>query len=454
MAKLILKWRYFSKAKQNKRYLKYIATREGVEKINDKWRGENVSSRQKQLIKNLINDFSELKLSNEYKNYLNDMTKGSANDFINFAFDNVVERSNDKKIYVNYIATRPKAEKQGTHGLFSSKGVVENLDEALDEIESHKGLVFTNIISLKREDAEAVGFNNAKKWQEFLVKHHVDIALSMSIDSKDLKWYAAFHNEENHPHIHLVAFATGDDQPYTSQKQLDKLKRTLAQDIFSSELHNIYVRKDEKRYDLKKSAQDEMNSLITQLENGGYKNTNIEALIFELHKELMNCSGKKVYGYLPERAKNLVNGIVDELSKLDEIKNLYDLWYDQKELTMQIYRDKMPNRLPLSANNEFKSVKNVVIRETLMLNLSDESNDEPAKKIENGSYQSINKNSKKQNNYYSNQSTAQLTFNLITHIAQIFGNSMDLDYENQDVIESKLHEKTIEKKKAQGQKMG
>lgn len=357
MAKLILKWRYFSKAKQNKRYLKYIATREGVEKINDKWRGENVSSRQKQLIKNLINDFSELKLSNEYKNYLNDMTKGSANDFINFAFDNVVERSNDKKIYVNYIATRPKAEKQGTHGLFSSKGVVENLDEALDEIESHKGLVFTNIISLKREDAEAVGFNNAKKWQEFLVKHHVDIALSMSIDSKDLKWYAAFHNEENHPHIHLVAFATGDDQPYTSQKQLDKLKRTLAQDIFSSELHNIYVRKDEKRYDLKKSAQDEMNSLITQLENGGYKNTNIEALIFELHKELMNCSGKKVYGYLPERAKNLVNGIVDELSKLDEIKNLYDLWYDQKELTMQIYRDKMPNRLPLSANNEFKSVK-------------------------------------------------------------------------------------------------
>ena len=176
-------------------------------------------------------------------------------------------------------------------------------------------------------------------------------------------------------------------------------------------------------------------------------------MIVELHKALLNCSGKKVYGYLPEKTKNLVNGIVDELSKVDEIKKLYDLWYEQKELTVQMYRDTVPERLPLSANIEFKTIKNVVIRETLKLNLSDESNDKPVKKVENSNINTGKNNLGKQN-YYSNQSTAQLTFNLISHIAQIFGSSMDLDYDNQDVIESKLHEKTIEKKKAQGQKMG
>lgn len=453
MAKIILKWRYFSNGVQNRKYLKYIATREGVEKLDDKWREENVSSRQKSLINNLKNDFPELVSSEEYKKFLKENTKGSATDFINFAFDNVVENSNDKKMYVNYIATRPKVEKHGVHGLFSVDGVVENLNEVLDEIESHKGMVFTNIISLKREDADIYGMNCAKRWQDLLVKHKVDIANSMSIPTEDLKWYAAFHDEGNHPHIHLVTYSTGE-KPYTTQKQLDNLKRKLAQDIFSSELRSIYIVKDEKKNELKKSAQYEMNSLVNNLKKGMYMNTNIEALIVELHKALLNCSGKKVYGYLPEKTKNLVNGIVDELSKVDEIKKLYDLWYEQKELTVQMYRNTMPERLPLSANIEFKTIKNVVIRETLKLNLSDESNDKPVKKVENSNVNTGNNNLGKQNNYYSNQSTAQLTFNLISHIAQIFGSSMDLDYDNQDVIESKLHEKTIEKKKAQGQKMG
>jgi hypothetical protein len=286
-----------------------------------------------------------------------------------------------------------------------------------------------------------------------LIKHEADIAESMSIHPKNLKWYAAFHDEGSHPHIHFVAYST-DKNPYTTQKQLDILKSVLAQDIFSTELYSVYVNKDQKRDELKKRAQVDLNSLIKNIENGVYKNTNIELLLLELQKTLMNCSGKKVYGYLPEKAKNLVNGIVDELSKVDEIKKLYELWYEQKEMTIQIYRDKMPERLPLSANNEFKSIKNIIIRETLKMDLNGSGNDDliDKKECDNGSTRK--NNFVKQTNYITNPTPAQLTLNLITQLARIFGNNMDLDYDNQDVIESKLHEKTIEKKKAQGQKMG
>lgn len=443
MARIIYKWRYFSKAIQNKRYLKYIATREGVEKYDEAWRKENTSERQKRLIKNLLKDFPELKSSEEYEKMISNQTKGSANDFINYAFDNIVEKCNDKKVYLEYIANRPRVEKIGSHGLFDRSGFGVDLKRVTDEIEQHEGLVFTNIISLTRDDAEETGFNCAKRWQELLSKHEKDIANAMSIEKCDLKWYAAFHNEGHHPHIHLVTYSIGKDEPYMTKAQLEKFKSKLGNDIFKDELYSVYQNKDQRRKEIKKSAEKEMQSLIDKLSEGLFTNANIENLVVELENSLKTYKGKKVYGYLPPRVKNLINGIVDELSKVDEIKKLYDLWYEQKELTIQIYRDKMPNRLPLSANNEFKSIKNIVIREALKLNLSDESNDKTVKN-----------NLGKHNNYYSNQSTAQLTFNLITHIAQIFGNSMDLDYENQDVVESKLHEKTIEKKMAQGLKMG
>lgn len=443
MARLILKWRYFTKTTHKKRYVKYVATRDGVVKINEDWRKEKSTQQQEKLIKDLLKDYPELESTQEYLNHLSSLTKGSANDFINKVFDEYIDTMTDEKKYIEYISKRPRVEKHGEHGLFSKQGEDVNLDKVLNEISNHQGLVFTTIISLKREDAEAFGYNNAKKWQGLLTQKEIDIAKSMSIDPKELNWYAAFHDEGYHPHIHLVTYSSGK-KPYTTQKQLDNLKRSIAKEVFALDLYNVYVNKDQKKKDLKVEAEKAIDNLLHSISNRSYSNEKVENLIAELLKTLNASSGKKVYGYLPPKAKNLVDGIIDELSSVDEIKKLYDLWYEQKEKTIQIYRDEMPNRIPLVSNNEFKFLKNMVIREVLKLNY-------------NSDLKNVNQRNQKQkviaSGKQNNPNIALMSSNLIARLIWAFKVQMNFDEDEKYQIDKKLLNKINEKRQAQGQKM-
>ena len=99
-----------------------------------------------------------------------------------------------------------------------------------------------------------------------------------------------------------------------------------------------------------------------------------------LAKRLAVTNGKKQYGYLRKDIKEIINSIVDELGKDERIAALYDLWYESKETALKVYTESRPERLPLSQNKEFKSVKNMVIAEAMKLNLPTdeiEETDEP-----------------------------------------------------------------------------
>lgn len=368
MAKFILKWRYIKSgsAKHSTNLVKYIATREGVERCDESWKHQPATQEQQRLIKELTSDFPDSVESFEYQDYISKPTKSSASEFISRTIEENVDLIGKKENYVGYIAMRPRVEKQGSHGLFSQKDEVINLDEVSKTVAEHEGAVWTTIMSLRREDAERLGYDNASAWREMLRGQSLKLAKAMGIPLPDLRWYAAFHNEGQHPHIHLVSYSVGKE-PYMTEQGLLKFKSDFAHEIFRNDYYHIYQDQTAHRNALRELGHKKISDIVNQINIGAYDNETIKIMLRELVNELEGYTGKMVYGYMPKRAKNIVNGIVDELAKDERIAELYNLWYEQKENIVRTYQDTMPQHIPLSQNKEFRTIKNAVIQEALNL---------------------------------------------------------------------------------------
>lgn len=367
MARLITKFKYL---KANARsniggYAKYIATREGAERIDDSYKLEPSTLKQRQLIEKIIKDFPDSKDMLEYEDYLENSTIGNASEFITRALEDNAYEVINTKTYADYIATRPRAERFGTHGLFTDDGKQVKLKDVSAELNSHKGNVWTVIISLRREDAERLGFDNGKRWRDMLRTQTATLAENFKIPLEDLKWYAAFHNESHHPHIHLMVYSSEENKPYLSHKGVMNLRSQFAKDIFAQDLLCVYEKQNEYRDDLRLHSREIISEIISKINNGVYDNPKIEELLLHLADRLSKTGGKKQYGYLKSDVKTIVNNIVTELSKDERISALYNLWYEQRENILKIYTQDLPNRIPLADNKEFKSVKNEVIREAM-----------------------------------------------------------------------------------------
>lgn len=364
MPRMILKWRYFKSNQSSHKdtFVKYIATRDGVEKCENSWKNKPATAEQKRLVNNLAKDFPNTKDSFEYKEFQKAETKYNASQYISKAIDENLDIIGKKENYIGYIAKRPRVEKQGKHGLFSQKDEEINLEKVASEVANHKGVVWNTIISLKRKDAQKLAYDNAKVWRDMLRSNANLLAESMEIPFQDLRWYAAFHNEGTHPHIHLVTYSVGEE-PYMTEEGLMRFKSELAKKIFKQDLYTIFEEQNRYRNDLRKMGRDKIKEIVEQINQGTYTNENIEILLGQLTSELGNYTGKKVYGYLPKRIKNIVNGIVDEIEKDKNISELYRLWYEQKDNIVSIYQDAMTERVPLATNNEFKSIRNAIIQE-------------------------------------------------------------------------------------------
>lgn len=371
MARLIVKWRYIKPGapKQGEHYVDYIATREGVEIDGEKWKDEPATKEQKKLVNRLIDDFPDCKDSFEYQDYATAKTKYTATTFIDKAIEENVDRIGKKENYIGYIAMRPRVEKSGAHGLFSFSDEHINLSKVAKEVGNHDGVVWTTVISLKREDATKLGYDNLPAWKTLLRAKSQDLANAMGIPITDMKWYAAFHNESGHPHVHLVSFSTGKE-PYMTRQGLENLKAAYAHEIFKNDLYEIYEKQTEYRDELRAESKEKIAEIIRGINCKKYENETFELMLKTLAEKLQKHKGKKVYGYLPKEIKNLVNGVIDELMRDSDLQKLYELWYEQRENVLKTYRDKMPARLPLSANEEFKSVRNAVIAEALNLSFS------------------------------------------------------------------------------------
>ena len=374
MARIVTKFKYL---KPNRKvsaggYAKYIATREGVEKIDSSQKFAPATSKQKNLIEKIINDFPDSKDMFEYADYLEKQNQCSASDFISRVMEDYAYEISGRKAYADYIATRPRAERFGSHGLFTDDGVQVQLSKVTEELDSHKGNIWTAIISIRREDAQRLGFNTGARWRDMLRTQPEALAKNLKIPMENLRWYAAFHNESHHPHVHLIAYSTVENEGYLTQKGVENLRSSFAKDIFQQDLLCIYERQTEHRDKLRAEARDIVEDLVANINCEIYVNASIQHKLLELADRLSKTKGKKVYGYLKPDVKAIVDSIVEELANDSRIKKLYDLWYEQKENTIRTYTDEMPDRIPLVNNKEFKSIKNAVIKEALKLNFTED----------------------------------------------------------------------------------
>lgn len=346
-----------------------------LEKIDGSQKFAPATAKQN-LIEKILKDFPDSKDMFEYADYLEKQNQGSASDFISRVMEDYAYEISGRKVYANYIATRPRAERFGSHGLFTDDGVQVQLSKVTEELDKHKGNIWTAIISIRREDAERLGFNTGARWRDMLRTQTVALAKNLKIPMENLRWYAAFHNESHHPHVHLIAYSTVENEGYLTQKGVENLRSSFARDIFQQDLLCIYERQIEHRDKLRAEARDIVEDLVLKINSEIYISASIQHKLLELADRLSKTKGKKVYGYLKPDVKAIVDSIVEELSNDDRIKKLYDLWYEQKENTIRTYTDEVPDRIPLAQNKEFKSIKNAIIKEALKLNVTEDEAEE------------------------------------------------------------------------------
>ena len=367
MARLIVKSPYIKCGGGNSAggYMRYIATRERVELIqNDR----PPTRKQEQLIAKLVKDFPDAKEMGEYGDYQEHPTKANASAFISQALEENWSDVQKSDGYMKYIATRPRAERLGSHGLFGDKDGVE-LDKAMAELESYTGNVWTHIISLKREDAERLGYDNARAWRNLLRAHRNDIAAAMNIPPQDFRWYAAFHDEGDHPHVHMMAWSVKPGQAYLSQDGIRQIKSKLTNDIFQQEMLHLYEQKTVSRDQLVREVRQAMRELVQQMRTRICDHPEAERLMQELALQLETVKGKKSYGYLPKKQKALVDEIVDQMEQLPTVAECYEQWWQLQGQVEDFYSEKERHRPPLSRQKEFRQIKNAVIQEAETIRL-------------------------------------------------------------------------------------
>ena len=303
MAKLIQKSGFLSK-KRAGRYMKYIATRDGVEILNEDAEG----------------------------------------------------------IYMRYIATRPRAEKHEGHGLFGAEPHVD-LEKTMQELKTHEGNVWTIIYSLRREDAARLGYDNAESWRLALLAHQNDFAEAMQIPPEHLHWYAAFHDEGEHPHIHMMLWSDDSKYGFLRKDRLLHMQSVLTNTIYADELKEIYIQKDVAYKEVTEAAREVMHDLVERMESVSEPPASIQEKLLELALELRMVGGKKQYGYLKKSLKDKVDEIVDELEKLPEVAAYYAVWNGLRDTLEGYYKNRPRQHNPLSQQKEFRAIKNAIIQE-------------------------------------------------------------------------------------------
>lgn len=369
MAKLIFTSRYVRDVppEQLKNYVQYIGTREGVEKIDESKKNLPATVAQKKLICQILKDLPDAKDMLEYEDYRFHRTIGNASEFITQALEQYLNVAAMKKNYVDYLANRPRVERIGEHGLFTDAGEPVILSKVQEEVAKHQGPVWTHVVSLRREDAVRLGYDSGKEWMSLLRSKRAMLCKNMKIDSADLKWYAAFHNESYHPHIHIMVYSKKDNDGYLSKVGIEAMRSELAHSIFRQDFAQAYEGQNDARRELKEMAEQRMQEMIAEMEQGLCDNPVVAEKLLLLSKRLANTSGKKVYGYLKADVKSIVDGIVDELEKEPLVKEAYEAWGKWQNEILATYGGPITELPPLSRQKQFKSIKNMVIAEATKL---------------------------------------------------------------------------------------
>ena len=368
MAKIIVTSRYLKSGKRGKvkrsNYTKYIATRESV-----KIRPQKIltTEKQEQLINELIKEFPIATKYLEYADYISKPTAENASELISTIIERHADVIGNRKNFVGYMAMRPGAERRGEHGLFTDSDAPIDLNAVANEVAEHPGYVWTHVVSLRREDAVRLGYINSDMWRELVMRHIQDIANAQKIEMTNLKWYAAYHDTTHHPHIHLIVYSTDPRQGYLTKDGIDKIRSVFANDIFHDDLQSIFQAQTLTRDELKALSENKMKEIVAQLGRGEIDERLIIS-IQKLYEQLQTTKGKKVYGYLPKEIKRTVDDIFLLLSQDKNIQELYDKWCEFESAKYKTYTQKEKKFPSLTENNEFQSVRNMIIRTIMKMN--------------------------------------------------------------------------------------
>lgn len=326
MARLIQKSGYIQGGRAA-RYMEYVAKRDGVEVLQST---EPVTKKQMQFLIKLVKDFPGAKELFEYSDYLQTPNRGTASAFIAAALDTHLHELESESGYMAYIANRPRVEKHGGHGLFSTADVTD-LKAAKNELETHAGKVWTFIFSLRREDAERLGYNKAATWQNLLKQESHSIAEAMRIPPEKFRWYAAYHDEGHHPHIHMMAWSDDPKVGFLTQKGIASIRSKMTNEIFRDEMTELYIQKDAAYKESIQTAKALLLERIRVLETGAADDPGLVKELQELSQALAQVGGKHVYSYLPKSVKAQVDAIVERLAQLPEVAACYDQWWQLKD---------------------------------------------------------------------------------------------------------------------------
>ena len=369
MARLIVKSPYLKCGGSNSvsGYLRYIGTRERVELLRD---DRPPTRKQEQLVTKLVKDFPNSKELDEYSDYETKHTKANASAFITRALEENWAAVQQSDGYMKYIATRPRAERLGDHGLFGDEDGVD-LEKAMRELDQYTGNVWTHIISLKREDAARLGYDNAKVWMNLLRANRNDIASAMNIPPNHFRWYAAYHDEGEHPHVHMMAWSTVPGEAYLTREGIRNIKSTLTNQIFQQEMLHTYEQKSQTRDELVREARRAIRRLTREMVQSICSVPEIEQKMEQLAGQLETAKGKKSYGYLPKSMKKTVDEVVDKLEEIPVVKSCYDKWFILQSEVDSYYHENPREKKKLSQEKEFRQIKNAVIQEAERVRLGE-----------------------------------------------------------------------------------
>ena len=271
----------------------------------------------------------------------------------------------NKKNYIGYLANRPGAVKFGSHGLFSQTDEPINLNKVAKEVANHNGNVWTHIVSLRRDDAQKMGYDNLTAWRELVKRQIPNIAKQSKINIANLKWYAAFHDKETNPHVHIVVYSTNEREGFLTKQGSEKIRSGFMNDIYTDELKHLYQQQTDIRDLLKSESTELMKKLTEDVSVGRSAEAETIELMLKLHGQLQSAKGRKVYGYLKKDVKQTVDDIFFRLSQNESVQKMYKLWCDMEQTKHDFYSSAKVEFPSMVDNVNFKSIKNMIIRSAM-----------------------------------------------------------------------------------------
>lgn len=274
----------------NRNHLIYIGTREGVDLSSVEYHIENMDD--------------------------NRITKQSAND-----------------LYAHYIAERPLS-----HGLFGNFDVsdINQVANQLADLTAQGKVIYRGIVSLSEADALQLGYTQKENWVNFMRATIPDVARVFNIPIDQLRWTAAVHMEQSHPHCHYMFWSEGTcvTDPYIHTSKQNQCRELLSKEMFKAEREQELLNKTMQRdliLDLGKDILNDNMDKITIAKNASQIMGRIDnATLGKYGQALIRLSaklpehGRLSYQYLPPETKQAVDCFISDILKQHELSTQYN----------------------------------------------------------------------------------------------------------------------------------